>query len=87
MATPNISMRMDPVRKERIQRAAVVAGKDFSSFVADAAEKEAERVLSDQAATWLPAREFDRLMALLDQPAPPLAWARAVKAKKRYRRP
>jgi len=87
MATPNVSMRMDPARKERIQRAAVVAGKDFSSFVTEAAEKEAERVLSDQAATWLPALEFDRLMALLDAPAAPLRWARAVKAKKRYRRP
>lgn len=72
---------MDPARKERIQRAAAVAGKDFSSFVTEAAENEAERVLSEQAATWLPSREFDRLMALLDEPAKPLRWAQAVRAK------
>jgi uncharacterized protein (DUF1778 family) len=87
MAAPNVSMRMDRARKERILRAAAVAGKDFSAFVTDAAEKEAERVLNEQAATWLPAVEFDRLMTLLDEPARPLSWAREVKAKKRYRRP
>jgi len=79
-------MRMDRSRKERIQRAAAIAGKDFSSFVTEAAEKEAERVLNAQAATWLPSAEFDRLMALLDEPDRPLRWAREVKAKKRYRR-
>lgn len=86
MAAPNVSMRMARARKERIQRAAAIAGKDFSAFVTEAAEKEAERVLNAQAATWLPSAEFDRLMLLLDEPARPLHWALEVKTKKRYRK-
>jgi uncharacterized protein (DUF1778 family) len=85
-AHPNISMRMDPRRKQKIQRAAEVAGKDFSSFVTEAAEREADRVLNERAATWLPSAEFDRLMALLDEPDARLAWTKKVGAKKRYRR-
>ncbi len=77
---------MDPKRKEKIQRAATLAGKDFSSFVAEAAEREADRILEERAATWLPTREFDRLMKLLDEPDKPLAWAAQVRMKKRYRR-
>jgi uncharacterized protein (DUF1778 family) len=79
-------MRMDPRRKDKILRAAEVVGKDFSAFVTDAAEREAERVLDERAATWLPSAEFDRLMAMLDVPGEPLGWVRKVTARKRYRR-
>ena len=75
-----------PAALEHLQRAAEVAGKDFSSFVAEAAEREADRVLSERAATWLPSTEFDRLMALLDEPNARLGWTKETGAKRRYRR-
>jgi hypothetical protein len=52
----------------------------------EAADNEAEPASRDQAATFLPALEFDRLVELLDERGQPLQWARKVMAKRRYRR-
>lgn len=53
---------------ERIRRAAELRHASVSSFVVDAAEEKAERVILEHSETFVPSRFFDELLAALDEP-------------------
>ncbi len=67
--TDRIEARVAPERAERIRRAAELTHQSLSSFVIDAAEEKAERVMLAHEETVVPSRFFDDLLAALDRTA------------------
>ncbi len=63
-----IEARVAPERAERIRQAAELAHQSVSSFVIDAAEERAERVMLEHGETTVPSNFFDDLLAALDEP-------------------
>ena len=64
-----IEARVAPERADRIRQAAELAHQSVSSFVIDAAEERAERVILEHRETVVPSSFFDDLLAALDEPA------------------
>jgi uncharacterized protein (DUF1778 family) len=64
-----IEARVAPERAERIRHAAELAHQSVSSFVIDAAEEKAERIILEQRETIVPSGFFDELLTALDKPA------------------
>lgn len=64
----HINIRVDPSIREIIDLAADTLGKDRTSFMIDAAHREAERVLMDRRFFFLDAAAWDQLMEALDAP-------------------
>lgn len=69
--------RLDPETDDLIAEAARLVGQSRSSFVVASAKERAETVVARGDRTPMPARQFDALIASLDQadPAPRLAAA------------
>jgi uncharacterized protein (DUF1778 family) len=67
--TNRIEARVAPERADRIRHAAELVHQSVSSFVIDAAEEKAERIILDQRETTVPSSFFDELLAALDEPA------------------
>lgn len=63
-----INIRVEPAKRDVIDRAAAVAGKDRSAFMLEAAYREAERVLLDRRFFALDDAAYSEFMALLDAP-------------------
>jgi uncharacterized protein (DUF1778 family) len=70
-----LELRLDPEVKARLERAATVTRQSTSSFVAEASIAAADKVLASADVTFMPAEQFDELIAALDVPdeAPGLA--------------
>ncbi|MBP8271862.1 MAG: DUF1778 domain-containing protein [Sphaerotilus sp.] len=77
-----MSLRMTPEAKTTLLRAALIRNTDLTSFVTQSALREAAAVIQEADAIQLNARDFQRMLELLDQPPPPnaklLATARAL---------
>src|SRR5437016_5259080 len=67
--TDRIKARVAPERADRIRRAAELVHQSVSSFVIDATEEKAERIILEQRETTVPTSFFDELLAALDKPA------------------
>jgi uncharacterized protein (DUF1778 family) len=70
-----LELRLDPAVKARLEQAAAMTRQSTSSFVAEASIAAADKVLGAADVTFMPAEQFDELMAALDVPddAPELA--------------
>ena len=81
--TDRLETRLSPDERDRIERAASVAGVSVSAFMVGAAVDHADEVIAAATTTIVPADYFDGLLGALDEgePAPQLA-----KAAKRSRR-
>ena len=75
-ATDNIEMRVKPSDKERISRAAELAGVKLTTFVRASAVREAARILQDHQTTTLSERDRQTLLEALDNPPLPTSAAR-----------
>ena len=69
--TERLELRLDPGAKRRIELAARLRSVSVGEFVRSAAEEEADEVLRGQTVTVIPADDFDRLIAALDEPVIP----------------
>lgn len=81
--TDRMETRVSPEERERIERAASVAGLSASAFIVSAAVERADEIIAAATTTSVPADYFDELLAALDTPAPA---PRLVKAAKQARR-
>ena len=70
-ATDRLEIRLSADAKHRIELAARLQAVSVGEFVRTAAEDEADDVLRSQTVTVLPAADFDRLVAALDEPVLP----------------
>jgi uncharacterized protein (DUF1778 family) len=84
--TDRLEARLTPEERRRIEQAAALAGEPLSAFVVLAALDRAETVVSERAATVVPADYFDRLLSSLDEPEHAPALARAAHAARRRKR-
>jgi uncharacterized protein (DUF1778 family) len=66
MMSRQITARVDEETDELITRAAAVTHESVQGFVVRAARHEAERVLTREDVTWMPAEQFDLLISSLD---------------------
>jgi uncharacterized protein (DUF1778 family) len=74
MTTPaRLDFRLNPTDKARISRAADLRGVSLSTFVLDAALREAENVMVTELSVTLSAEESRRFLAALDKPFAPNA--------------
>lgn len=64
----NINLRVTHKQKALIDRAADVLGRNRSEFMLETACREAETILLDRRYFGLPAEEFKRFQAMLDDP-------------------
>jgi len=69
-ASANINIRTTPSRKQMIDQAAQVVGRNRSEFVLEAAEDRAREVLMDQTSFNLSPEQFARFNQILDEPLP-----------------
>jgi len=69
--TDRLELRLAPDAKHRIELAARLRAVSVGEFVRTAAEDEADEVLRGQTVTVIPADDFDRLIAALDEPVIP----------------
>jgi uncharacterized protein (DUF1778 family) len=63
-----IHIRVEPTKRDVIDRAAAIAGKDRSAFMLEAAYREAERVLLDRRLFALDDEAYAEFMAAIDAP-------------------
>jgi uncharacterized protein (DUF1778 family) len=84
--TDRMEARVSPDERDRIERAAAVAGVSVSAFLVSAAVERADEVIAESTITVVPADYFDKLLAALDEPesAPTLTRA-ATRAHRRRR--
>ena len=69
MATiTRIDLRIDDDKKRVITRAAKLAGRNLSQYVLDLVWPDAQQRVADETRLRLPAREWQRFCARLDQP-------------------
>lgn len=66
VATRTVNLRIDDERRELIDRAAEVVGKDRTSFMLEAATSAAQTVLLDQRVFRLDSEAWERFNAMLD---------------------
>ncbi|MCO5994065.1 type II toxin-antitoxin system TacA family antitoxin [Actinoallomurus rhizosphaericola] len=79
-----IELRTDATTERLIVRAAEALGESVSSFTLRAAKEEARRILASSDVTWMPADQFDELLATLDEPDDVPALRRAAARPRRY---
>ncbi|GAA0357347.1 DUF1778 domain-containing protein [Actinoallomurus spadix] len=83
----HIELRTDATTQRLIARAAEALGESVSSFMLRAAKEEARRILASSDVTWMPADQFDELLATLDEPDEvPLAFKRMAGRPRPYKR-
>lgn len=79
-----MSLRMTPDVKTKLLRAASIRNTDLTNFVTQSALREAEAVIHEAEVIKVTARDFQRILDLLDNPPPPnaklLAAAKALPA-------
>jgi uncharacterized protein (DUF1778 family) len=63
-----INIRAQTAQRDLIDRAATVAGKSRSEFILDSACEKAKAVILDQTFFGLDADQYDRFLAILDEP-------------------
>ncbi|WP_395377953.1 DUF1778 domain-containing protein [Marinicella sp. W31] len=68
--TATINMRLEPRQQSLLTKAAAVLNKDRSSFILDAACREAEHVLLDRRYFLLDDKEFENFEKLLESDIP-----------------
>lgn len=68
--TSPINMRVEPSQQALLTKAAQIAKKDRTSFIIEAACREAENVLLDQRLFELDHDQFEQFDALLSEPLP-----------------
>lgn len=73
-----MQLRVTPARKARISRAAAIQHMDLTQFVTEAALREAETVIRDAEAIHVSARDFTRILELLENPPAPNARLKAA---------
>lgn len=76
--TDRMNIRVRPEVKARLMRAAALRHTDLTSFVTQSALREAETVIADADAVKASARDFARILELLDNPPKPNARLRAA---------
>ncbi|MCA0296190.1 MAG: DUF1778 domain-containing protein [Actinobacteria bacterium] len=81
-----LEARLEPAIDDLITEAARTLGQSRSEFIVRAARESAERVLARADVTIMSARQFDVLVASLDEPEPLEKLARAAAAPRPYRR-
>jgi uncharacterized protein (DUF1778 family) len=64
----NINIRVKKSQRDLIDRAAEVQGKTRTDFILDSAQKTAQEVLLDRRFFGLDDDQFDRFVAMLDEP-------------------
>jgi uncharacterized protein (DUF1778 family) len=82
--TKRIEMRADPDSEALITAAAAACRLSVSAFVLEAATDQAGRVLGRSDLTLMPADQFDRLIAALDEPDEAPRLAEAARTARRY---
>ena len=80
LKTDRVEARVSPEERERIERAASVAGLSMSAFMVSAAVERAEEIIAEATTTTVSAEYFDELLAALDEA--PDASPRLVEAVK-----
>ena len=75
-----MNIRVKPEVKARLLRAAALRHTDLTSFVTQSALREAESVIAESDAIKVSERDFNRILALLDNPPKPNAKLRAAAA-------
>jgi len=78
--TDRMNIRVKPEVKARLLRAAALRHTDLTSFVTQSALREAESVIAESDAIKVSERDFNRILALLDNPPKPNAKLRAAAA-------
>lgn len=81
--TERIEFRAYPEQAERVRRAAAVAQRSTSQFILEAAEAEADRVLTGLAVTRIEPEFFDRLWDEIDIAEPNERLARQAASPRR----
>ena len=80
-ATARLDLRLNPMDKARITRAADLRGVPLSAFVRDAVLREAESVMAAELTVTLSAEESRRFLAALDKPFKPNAKLKKAMAR------
>lgn len=78
----SLSFRMPRRAVELIDRAAAQVHKDRTEFVLEAAVRQAEDVLRDQTVFRLSEKDYDRFIAVLDDPPPANEHLKALMRRK-----
>lgn len=65
------ALTSDPDREALLKRAAGLANQTLTSFILEAAEERALRVVAEANTTVVPAKYFDELLEALERPATP----------------
>jgi uncharacterized protein (DUF1778 family) len=78
--TDRMNIRVKPEVKARLLRAAALRHTDLTNFVTQSALREAENVIAESDAIKVSERDFNRILALLDNPPEPNARLRAAAA-------
>lgn len=81
-----IEARVDSESERRIVEAAAMSSESISAFIVRAARTEADRVLGRADLTFMPAEQFDTIVASLDQPEEAPALTRAATAERSFTR-
>ena len=81
--TDRIETRVSPVERERIDRAAELAGNSVSRFIVDAALIRADEVIAAYEVTEVPSDYFDALLDAIDTPSSAPQLARAASRRNR----
>ncbi len=68
-----IQIRISAQTKAVLNRAAALRGQRLSAFILDSARRQAEEIILDQRAFFLPPEAHDEFLARLDKPAEPAA--------------
>lgn len=68
-----IDLRTTAAIKDRLTRAAEITGTTISAFLISTALERANRVITEEQTITLSQRDWERLMALLENPPPPNA--------------
>lgn len=66
-----LNLRIPPIERELIDRAAQTAGKTRTDFILEAARRAAEDTLLDRALVVVSPEAYDEFLLRLDQPAQP----------------
>ena len=86
LRTARVQLRLDPVTKRKIERAAAMSGRSVSEFVVTAAASEADRAAESQGKTILSAEDWEVFYeALVNPPPPNLKLKKALRAHSRLR--
>lgn len=84
--TDRLETRLSPDERDRIERAASVAGVSVSAFVVAAAVERADAVIAAATTTIVPVDYFENLLAALDEAETAPQLAKAAKPSRRAAR-